>query len=146
VRLSTGWPVLGIREHGRLVAAALVNEPTQLDFLDRFQEGLARLREELGAAAYGRLERFEEASAGNEPGEPHFFVGMVGVLPTHQGRGLGRRLLEAVRDMARQAGVGFVALSTEDVRNVPFYLHLGLEVVGEADVDELHTWGFRWCV
>lgn len=146
VRLTMGWPVLGIREGTALVAATLVNEPTTEPFLSRFGEGLTRLRGELGPAAYGRLERFEQASEGNEPQEPHFFVGMLGVRRAWQGRGLGRRLLEAVRDMAREAGAPCIALSTEDERNVPFYRHLGLEVVGEADVESLHTWGFRWDV
>jgi hypothetical protein len=47
-------------------------------------------------------------------------------------------------DMAVEAGVAGVCLSTEDPENVPMYLHLGFEVVSEADIDEIHTWSLRW--
>lgn len=141
VRFAMAWPVLGLELEGELVAAALVNEPTDGTFLERFTDGLARLRDALGAEAYGRLEDFEHASEGNEPDEPHYFVGMVGVHPGHQRKGYGRALLSYVHDMAGRAGCG-VALSTEDARNVPFYEALGYRVIGEADVGEIHTWGF----
>lgn len=141
VRYDMGWPVLGLEVDGRLVAASLVNEPTDAPFLDRFAEGLARLRTALGDEAYARLEAFELASEGNEPDERHWFVGMVGVVPGHQRRGYGRTLLDHVHRTAAADGCG-VALSTEDPRNVPFYEALGYRVIGEADVGELHTWGF----
>ncbi len=141
VRFGMGWPVLGLHLDDELVAAALVNEPDDTPFLDRFTEGLARVRAALGPEAYDRLERFERASEGNEPDEPHYFVGMVGVRAGHQRAGYGRALLAHVHEMAAATGHG-VALSTEDPRNVPFYEALGYQVIGEKDVDELHTWGF----
>lgn len=142
VRYGMEWPVLGLEVGGELVATALVNEPEAEPFLQRFQDGLARVRRDLGPDAYARLEAFEEASEGNEPdADRYYFVGMVGVAPGHQRRGYGRALLRHVHEMAATDGCG-VALSTEDARNVPFYEALGYELVGEADVGDLHTWGF----
>ena len=144
VRFAMEWPVLGVMAGERLVAAALINEPHDRSFLERFREGLARVRQELGEAAFTRLERFEKASEGNEPPARHYFVGMLGVLPSEQGRGHARVLLEHVRQLSKDAGCAGVALSTEDAENLPFYEHMGFEIVGQASVDDLSTWSLWW--
>lgn len=142
VRYGMGWPVLGLEVDGQVVAATLANEPDAGSFLDRFEEGLARVREALGPEAFARLEAFEHASEGNEPDhDRYWFVGMVGVRPEHQRKGYGRALLERIQAMAAADGCG-VALSTEDARNLPYYRALGYDLIGEAAVGELHTWGF----
>ncbi len=144
VRFAMEWPVLGVVVGDELVAVALVNEPHEKTFLERFQEGLDRVKEELGEAAFHRLGRFEEAAAVNESRELHYFVGMLGVLPEEQGRGYARLLLEYVRRLSVDAGCAGVALSTEDPANVPFYEHMGFEVVGQGVVDDLSTWAMWW--
>lgn len=144
VRFAMEWPVLGVIVDERLVAVALVNEPHEKTFLERFQEGLARVREELGEAAFHRLGRFGAAAEVNESRELHYFVGMLGVLPEEQGRGYARLLLDHVRRLSEDAGCAGVALSTEDPANVPFYEHMGFEVVGQGAVDDLSTWAMWW--
>jgi GNAT superfamily N-acetyltransferase len=144
VRFAMEWPVLGVREGGRLVAAALVNEPHDRSFLQRFEDGITWVRSELGEAAFTRLERFEKAAEINEPAQSHYFVGMLGVIPAEQGKGHARRLLEHVRRLSMDAGCAGVALSTEDARNIPFYEHMGFEIVGSAEVDDIPTWSLWW--
>jgi len=144
VRFAMEWPVLAVIAEDRVVAVALVNEPHDRTFLQRFEEGLTRVQQELGAAAFERLKSFERASEVNEPREPHYFVGMLGVLPEVQGSGYARLLLEHVREMSLAAGLAGVALSTEDAGNVPFYEHIGFEVVGQGAVDDLPTWSMWW--
>ena len=144
VRFAMEWPVLGVVVDEKLVAVALVNEPHEETFLERFQEGLARVREELGEAAFHRLGRFEAAAEVNESHELHYFVGMLGVLPEEQGKGYARLLLEYVRRLSEDAGCAGVALSTEDPANVPLYEHMGFEVVGQGAVDDLSTWAMWW--
>ena len=144
VRFAMEWPVLAAVEDERIVAVALVNEPHERTFLERFQKGIAQVKQELGEAAYERLERFEKASDFNEPREAHYFVGMLGVLPGDQGRGHARQLLEYVRGLSQSAGCAGIALSTEDPANVPFYEHMGFEVVGQGQVDDLPTWSMWW--
>jgi GNAT superfamily N-acetyltransferase len=55
-----------------------------------------------------------------------------------QGRGLGRRLMQAARDHVRAAGLAALTLTTfRDVAwNAPFYERLGYRVLGEAELDE----------
>jgi GNAT superfamily N-acetyltransferase len=67
---------------------------------------------------------------------------MIGVRGTHQGRGLARRLLEAVHALAAgDAGSRGVSLTTELAKNVPLYEHFGYAVIGHVWVNEgLETW------
>ena len=144
VRFAMEWPVLGVVVGEEVVAVALVNEPHDKTFLERFQEGLDRVKAQLGEAAFHRLGRFEGAAEVNESRELHYFVGMLGVLPEEQGRGYARLLLEYVRRLSEDAGCAGVALSTEDPANVPFYEYMGFEVVGQGSVDGLSTWAMWW--
>ncbi len=59
------------------------------------------------------------------------------VDPAYGRRGLGRRLVEAARDAARERGHRRLVLTTfRDVPwNAPFYLRLGFRVVGESELD-----------
>lgn len=60
---------------------------------------------------------------------PHWFVMVIGVAPRHQGRGVGRRLMERAIELAEAEGHPLY-LETESVKNVSFYEHLGFEVLG----------------
>ncbi len=62
------------------------------------------------------------------------YVEQVDVLPTHERRGIGARLIAAVADLARARGWTALTLSTfKDVPfNAPYYRRLGF-----ADVDVL---------
>ena len=146
VRFAMDWPVLGVRTDRGIVAAALVNEPHDRTFLDRFEDGLTRVRRELGEESFGRLEAFEKAAEENESTEPHYFVGMLGVRPEEQGLGYGRLLLEHVRGLAVEQRCAGVALSTEDEANLPFYRHMGFRVLGSSQVEGLSTWALWWPV
>ena len=64
------------------------------------------------------------------PSEPCWFLDAVGVAPTAQGRGLGRRLVLHGLERARAEGCP-AFLETGNPRNVPFYESLGFQVVGE---------------
>lgn len=140
-RLTRGWPVLGVREAGRLVAVAGVNDPGDDRWPGALAESWERLRSRIGAAAIDRLSAYEEESDRDAPSEPHHFLGIIGVLAGQQGRGYGATLLGAVSSLAdsdpRSTGV---CLNTELARNVPFYRSHGYGVIAERDIGEIHTW------
>ncbi|MEZ4415254.1 MAG: GNAT family N-acetyltransferase [Gemmatimonadota bacterium] len=138
-RLVRGWPVLGVPGAESLRAAITISEPDAPPHAEAEAE-LGRLRAALDAPAFERMQRFERASAHAEPPTRHLFVGMVGVRPGWQGRGLGRTLLERSFSMASAGGYQGVCLSTELPDNVRFYERLGFRIVAETDVDQLHTW------
>lgn len=61
----------------------------------------------------------------------------VSVLSQHQGRGIGRRLIDAARTQAETVGLSAITLTTfRDVPwNGPFYARLGFEMVPTSSID-----------
>jgi ribosomal protein S18 acetylase RimI-like enzyme len=147
VRFIHDWPVLGIwrgqgdGEGQELVAAALVTAPGEVAESPELRRKHLRLARVIGRDAFERMAHYERASSGQEPEDLHYFLGMLGVAPGHQGSGYGRLLLEHIQTMseADQVSTG-VSLSTEDPSNVPYYERAGYRVIGEADVGDIHTW------
>ncbi len=150
--------VLAVVEDRRFVAMANINLPGEAQLLDsrlgggtpwtpqpipELEEHRAALWGELGEAARERYEAYGAATADFEWPEPHFHLGMIGVLRSHTGRGLGRRLLDHLHQMSgsHPASLG-VSLTTETASNVPFYRHFGYEIVGHERVGDLESWGF----
>jgi len=142
-RVARGDLMLGVEgDHGRLVAAALVNlpgDPTPAPWFHDFREAVWQ---ELGPAERERYELYGTMSHASDPKEPHHHLGMIGVRGVHRGEGLGRVLLEAVHAAAGEdpASVG-VSLTTELPANVALYEHFGYRVAGHARVaPTLETW------
>jgi len=140
-RMARGWPVLGVDVDGMLAGAANVTPPGPAPELRSLIERFETLCLALGPAAVERFRTFAEACNEMEPTTPHYYLGSIGVRPGQQGRGVGRALIEAVHELSRRdpASEG-VALSTESPDNVALYEHLGYRVVGERQLDWLHTW------
>ena len=140
-RASRDWPVLGVAQQGELLAAANINPPQPAPQPPSLRQRYARLREDLGEAAIRRFEAFAVASEPFVPEQPHYYLGMIGVPPEHQGRGLARLLLDAVHAMSAQDPDSCgVVLMTETQKNVPLYEHFGYRVLGSGKVEELTTW------
>jgi GNAT superfamily N-acetyltransferase len=142
-RACLNEPMLGVRDAtGILIAAATMAPPSPPDL----PPALLALREsvwaELGADARARYETFGAAAQQFAVESPHYYLDMIGVRRSHQGRGLARVLLEAVHEVSRSDGLSSgVRLTTERAANVPFYEHFGYRVQGHAQVgDGLETW------
>lgn len=58
------------------------------------------------------------------------------VLPSTQGKGLGRLFIDAVAEIAKENGNTQLSLNVNRYNKaVEFYKHLGFEVVGNEDID-----------
>lgn len=134
--------IFGIIDGKELVGVALCSLPDRVA-----PPALEQLRErtwaELGADARARYETCVRAWEPVGVAKPNVHVNMLAVPPRHQGRGLGRALLERVHAMSRERGDSRgVTLTTESERNVALYQHLGYEVVGQRTIAPgLETWG-----
>ena len=144
-RILTGIPLLGVHQDGGLVAAAICDPPGAELHTEPVARALDELRGILGAGAFARMEVFENVSTRHAPKAPAFFVGMVGVQVDRQRQGLGHAIIRYVQAQAQARPDGApVWLTTEAPENVPFYQELGFEVLGEGDVEDLHTWCMAW--
>ncbi|MFC2085946.1 GNAT family N-acetyltransferase [Bacteroidota bacterium] len=142
-RLMRGWPVYGIREDEHLAAAILVSDP---EFMPRPAELDAvydKVSGEVGRDVMAQFDALDRATASFQPKTRTYFVGMVGVRPSSQGKGFGRILLDHVAklSLARPESSG-VTLTTETEANVAFYEHLGYRVLGKGNVGGLTSWLF----
>lgn len=138
-------PVLGIyNRDGTLAAVALVTLPGERPIPEALSVKRESVWKELGPAERERYEAFGTACAQFGVESPHHHLNMIGVRRSHVGRGLGRKLLEAVHQMtdADDASAG-VSLSTESAHNLPLYEHFGYRQLGHAVVGPgLETWAF----
>jgi GNAT superfamily N-acetyltransferase len=81
-----------------------------------------------GAAAYRRIIDFMRPRAAAVVAESAWYLSIVGVTPSVQGQGIGRRLVEPTLAEADDAGVDCY-LETFDSRNPGFYQRLGFSAV-----------------
>ena len=138
LRYARGYPVLGTRLDGKLVSASLVNPPEKKPWPPKV---IATARQALGESAWTRMADYEERAAGPEPDAPHFYIGMIGTRPGHQGMGHGSAIVDTVGEMSREhADSTGVYLTTETEGNVFFYRRKGYTVLDEVDVEEVHSW------
>ncbi|MCU1463854.1 MAG: acetyltransferase family protein [Acidimicrobiales bacterium] len=71
--------------------------------------------------------------ARTHPKEPHWYLALLAVDPSHQGRGIGRKLIAPVLQLADTEGLP-AYLETTKAANVAWYRGAGFDVV-----DELHV-------
>lgn len=137
-------PVLGIHKGGEPVAVALVTLPGEQRSPTALLEHREAVWSTLGDAARHRYEAFGRGCATVSYPEPNLHLSMIGVRRSHAGRGLGRRLMDAVHELARHhRGARGVSLTTEVEANVAFYRHFGYRVAGRVEIaPQLMSWGF----
>jgi ribosomal protein S18 acetylase RimI-like enzyme len=76
-----------------------------------------------------------EKMGGYHPAEPHWYLPLIGVEPTKQGRGLGAALLGyALKRIDREGRIAY--LESTNPANIPLYQRHGFEVVGTIQVDD----------
>lgn len=136
-RLIMEMPVFAAYRDGEPLGVAVLSahdRRTPPELSARFDDLMA----EAGPDAQSFFEEFIKVVDGISPTDPHVWLAILGVDPSAQGLGIGRHLIEATMEFARDAGgyVG-VALDTEDTKNVGIYERCGFRVVGESAVGSM---------
>jgi len=67
--------------------------------------------------------------------QPHYYLGILGTDPDHQGKGLGAAAMQPVLDRCDAEGLGAYLESSKE-QNVPFYRRHGFEVTGEIHMPD----------
>lgn len=140
-RLQLDLPPLIVLENGQPVAAALVNPPSSSVFTADLRQRLDDLSQTVGSAVMDNLLAYESTCEQMEPEAPHYYLGMIGVLPEHKGKGYARLIMKHLQQMVdNDPQATGLCLNTENPDNIPFYRHMGFDVIGEEDIGPLHTW------
>ena len=123
--------VLVARDRGRIVGAAVWLAPGRYP-----PSSLRQLRQLTGTFKFGFLAprsiapslRYLRANEKVHPKELHWYLGILGVEPSHQGRGIGEGLLRARLEPADADGIS-AYLETDKERNLAYYRRFGFELV-----------------
>jgi GNAT superfamily N-acetyltransferase len=67
--------------------------------------------------------------------QPHYYLGILGTDPDHQGKGLGSAAMKPVLDRCDREGLGAYLESSKEA-NIPFYRRHGFEVTGEVHMPD----------
>lgn len=142
-RIALDMPALVLRQDGKVLGAAMgydTSRPTWPEALTeefrQYQASVPGFAERL--AAYGAI------GDKHEPGEAHFYLGVIGVHPSLQGKGAGKALLEAFcAGSQADAKSGGVYLDTTNASSLEFYYRNGFALRGEGSLDATTP---VWCV
>lgn len=79
-----------------------------------------------------KVMRREKIIKQTQPNTSIYYLWFVGVIPRHQGKGLGTKLIRAV--ISRGASMNrIICLETSTIKNLPWYKNLGFEIYAEKD-------------
>jgi ribosomal protein S18 acetylase RimI-like enzyme len=85
------------------------------------------------ASVRGDLYSVLEQMARFHPGEPHWYLPLIGVDPVHQGRGHGSALMaHALQQCDRDRTAAY--LESTNPRNITLYQRNGFEIIGKIQV------------
>lgn len=69
----------------------------------------------------------------------YYYCNVVAVLPGMHGKGIGRKLVEAVTDQADKEGMKCFLESSKAEPNIKIYERMGFRFVGDLDCDDNGT-------
>lgn len=80
-----------------------------------------------------RIRIWHEEWAANDPSEQHWHLGPIGVIPTHQNKGIGSMLMKLFcKEVDKCSAKAF--LETDLDKNVSFYEKFGFKVVSTSNI------------
>jgi GNAT superfamily N-acetyltransferase len=133
-RLALGMPVLLLKSEGRILGAAMGYDTQRPEWLPVHQEGWALLQQRQASMA-SRFEKADAISEKYKPQEPHFYLGVLGVHPSIQGKGAGGALIKAYCDLAERDTVSTgTFLETAQRKNLAFYERCGFQLRGQSEL------------
>ena len=96
-----------------------------------------------GPATLGRWAVVYRVLEEVHPLEPHWYLGILGTAPAHQGQGLGSALMQPVLDECDEHGI-LSYLESSKAENIPFYERHGFSVIEEVQIpDGPKLWPMR---
>lgn len=130
---GAGWGWLGEPPNQETYGVSIWAVPlSEDDAALRKAQKRAGLRKALGVSGLALFEKIEASMETQEKDlqlANHWYLSILGVSPSVQGKGLGAHLLEPVLDRADNAGVPSY-LTTFTPRNISFYKRMGFEDAG----------------
>ena len=133
---SSGQPLVGVLQEGRVGAAAIIEQvgrPPSIASMVLHGFALVPALVRIGGlAGMRRAVAALDVLSRNRPAAPHIYLNVLGVEPALQRRHFGIALLDWLRDQtALRPDLVGVYLETATEANVSYYSHVGYRVTGE---------------
>jgi GNAT superfamily N-acetyltransferase len=133
---SSGQPLVGVLQEGRVGAAAIIEQVGRPPSIaSMVLHGFALVPTLIRIGGLGGMRRAVAALdvlSRNRPAAPHIYLNVLGVEPALQRRHFGVALLDWLRDQtALRPELLGVYLETATEANVSYYSHVGYRVTGE---------------
>lgn len=140
VRLALGMPALVLKEGSEVLGAAMGYDASRPVWPSPYAEEWREFETGVPGLA-ARLAAYDKICEMNAPAVAHYYLGVIGIDPSAQGRGAGQALLGAFCDLSHgdteSAGV---YLDTANPESLRFYTRNGFELRGQGYLDAMPLW------
>lgn len=139
-RLQLDMPASVLERGGEVVGATMGYDVSRPAWPAGLAEEWRRFEDSAPALA-ARLAAYDQICAAHQPAEDHYYLGVIGVHPSLQGKGAGKALLETFCEDARadRRSRG-VYLDTANPKSLEFYDRHGFERLGEGRLGSAPIW------
>ena len=139
-RIALGAPAYVLQQGEDVLGAVMGYDASRPKWPEAFTEEMSRLEASLPGFAE-RIGVYGELAELHEPREDHYYLGVIGVHPSLQGKGAGKALLDAFCEPSHADPKSHgVYLETASSSSREFYYRNGFELRGEGSLDGSPLW------
>lgn len=139
-RLALGMPVLMARDSIGIHGAAMGYTTARPEWPKRFADDWDRFENTIPGLSE-RMAIYDEIADKSKPTVPHYYLGVLGLDPALQGRGVGMQLLRSFCELSAADPLSAgVYLETANPTNVSFYERAGFEQTGRGRLGDATLW------
>jgi GNAT superfamily N-acetyltransferase len=139
-RLALDMPAYVLEQGDDVLGAVMGYDTSRPTWPAAINEEWRRFED--SAPGFGdRLAAYEKICDAYQPSEAHYYLGVIGVHPSLQGKGAGKALMDAFCELSRaEPKSGGVYLDTANPSSLAFYYRNGFELRGEGRLDTTPLW------
>lgn len=139
-RIALDMPALVTSQAGEIVGAAMGYDTSRPAWPASITQEWEQFVDRIPGLA-GRLAAYETICDTYQPRDDHYYLGVIGVHPSLQGKGAGKVMLDyfCAQSRADPQSRG-VYLDTANPDSHAFYQRNGFEICGEGRLDAAHLW------
>lgn len=139
-RIALGMPAYVLQQAGRVLGAVMGYDTSRPTWPASLASEWRRFEGAVPGFA-ARLAAYEKICEAHQPGEEHYYLGVIGVHPSVQGNGAGKVMLDSFCALSRaDPRSRGVYLDTSNPGSLQFYYNNGFELLGEGRLGAASLW------
>jgi GNAT superfamily N-acetyltransferase len=139
-RIALDMPAYVLEQGDEILGAVMGYDASRPEWPAPLAEELRRYEADTPGFA-ARLDAYGKLADAHQPSEGHYYLGVIGVHPSLQGKGAGKALLGAFCSPSlTDPNSRGVYLETASTASLQFYYRNGFELRGEGNLDGTPIW------